>query len=105
MMLWFIRTNDGHLLLRRVDVGQHGFVGVFSSNGNLGMLIGHSGHYLHWGSPFIGRNPFCSHWFYSHCQTVHCKIFGMCMVLPSMCCGYFKTCLLFGLACSVLMLD
>ncbi len=45
-MLWSTRTNDGHLLLGKVDVGQHGFVGVFSSNGNLGMLTKDSGHYL-----------------------------------------------------------
>lgn len=48
MMLWSTRIDDGHLLLGRADVGQDGFVGVFSSNGNLGMLTRNSGHYLCW---------------------------------------------------------
>jgi len=86
MMLWSTRTNDEHLLLGRVDVGQHGFVSVFSSNGNLGMLIRHSGHYSCWWSPFIGRNFFFSHWFYFQCILEYPKCawsFHLCVVVTS----------------------
>jgi len=40
MMLQSTSTNGGHFLLGKVFIGQHGFVGVFNNNGNLGMLVG-----------------------------------------------------------------
>jgi hypothetical protein len=40
MMLRSTKIDGGHLLLGKASIGQHGFVGVFSNNGNLGMLVG-----------------------------------------------------------------